>query len=306
MDKQIYAAIDLGSNTILMLIAEVLSDGTFKVLTDEHSIARLGENVDKSGMICDAAIKRASEISHKYRAICDKYQVTKIAAFGTSALRDASNGSDVIKIFSEILNAEVKIIPGDLEANLSFLGSIENDDDCTVIDIGGGSTEFIAGNNSEVNYKRSINVGAVRLKEKFFAAHPPTDEEIKNAVEYLNENFKAIEFDSINKHFYAVAGSPTAIAAIYQNIREFDYSKIHLFELNSEIINSVWQKILNSSIEDIIQNYNMHPQRADIISSGTLILKTALEYFKAEQCTVSVKGLRYGILKNMISNQILL
>ena len=306
MDKQIYAAIDLGSNTILMLIAEVLSDGTFKVLTDEHSIARLGENVDKSGMICDAAIKRASEILSKYRTICDKYQVTKIAAFGTSALRDASNGSEVIKIFSEILNAEVKIIPGDLEANLSFLGSIENDDDCTVIDIGGGSTEFIAGNNSEVNYKRSINVGAVRLKEKFFAAHPPTADEINNAVEYLNENFKAIEFDSINKHFYAVAGSPTATAAIYQNIREFDYSKIHLFELNSEIINSVWQKILNSSVEDIIQNYNMHPQRADIISSGTLILKTALEYFKAEQCTVSVKGLRYGILKNMITNQILL
>ncbi len=301
MNKK-YAAIDMGSNTILMVIAEVFPDKSFKILTDEHSIARLGEGVDKTGLINEQAKSRAIDIIKKYKNICNEYHVDKILALGTSALRDAKNGQEIIAEFREILDGEVGIIPGDQEANLSFAGTVEGSQLCTVIDIGGGSTEFITGESGEVLYKKSLNIGAVRLTEKFFSQIPPKPDEILKAVEFIVNAFDEIDADMIYKNLYAVAGTPTTISAISQNIREFEYDKIHGDVLVPERINSVLNIVNSTPLAEIIEKYGIHPQRADVISAGTLILKLAMEFFRIGNCKVSAHGLRYGILKKMINN----
>lgn len=294
------AGIDIGSNTILMLIADIDSYGNLKVIRDENSIARLGEGVNDTKTINSSATERACKILQKYKNICINEKVDIIAPVATSAMRDAINRSEIADIFSNILDTDVKIISGGEEARLTFIGTAENADKCTIMDIGGGSTEYISGENYQIDYKISIDMGAVRVKEKFFSQHPPTDYEIENAKNFIIESLDKVDKNKINEFWYAVAGSPTSIAAIYLGLREFDYEKIHLFELNPEIISSVWKIIMTHSVQEIIDKYNMHPKRADIISAGVLILKTTLEYFNINTCTVSVKGLRYGIVKNLI------
>lgn len=301
MNKR-YAAIDLGSNTILMVIGELNDDKTIKIITDAHSIARLGEGVDKTDIVNNEAKERGIEIIKKYKAICDEHKVDKILALGTSALRDAKNGSDIIDEFRNILGGEVGIIPGNEEANLSFAGTVDGNELCTVIDIGGGSTEFITGEGGTVLYKKSLNIGAVRITEKFFSQIPPKPDEIMNAVEFIVNSFDEIDADMIFPKMYAVAGTPTTISAISQNIREFDYDKIHGDVLEPERISSVLDLINSTPLQEIIDKFAIHPKRADVIAAGTLILKLAMEYFRIPNCIVSAHGLRYGILKKMIKN----
>ncbi len=304
MNTKKIAGIDLGSNTILMLIADIDSNNNLKYIRDENSIARLGEGVNQYKIINQNAIDRSVEILKEYKKICIEEKVDEIIACGTSAMRDATNGEQVAEIFSNILDAKVEIISGDEEARLTFIGAIENTNRCTIIDIGGGSTEFITGENNEIEYKYSINIGAVRIKEMFFNSHPPKNDELIKAKKFILQNLSLLDKANISNFSYAVAGSPTSIAGIHLNLSEFDYDKIHLFKLYPQIINDVWDIILSHSVDEIIKKYNMHPRRADIISAGVLILKTTLEYFNNLPCVVSVKGLRYGIIKNYLNKKL--
>ncbi len=296
--KKRVAGIDIGSNTILMLIADVEADGSIKVIRDENAIARLGEGVNENKNLKAEAIERSLKILSGYKSICDAENVDVILPVATSAMRDAQNGQNTAELFSEVLQAKVEIISGPEEARLTFIGSIEDRDNCTVIDIGGGSTEFISGADDSIAYKSSINIGAVRIKEMFFPQHPPTLEQISAAQKFIIENLDKIDKSEIHKYWYAVAGSPTSVAAIHLGLREFDYDRIHLFQLSTEIIEEVWEIIMTHSVQDIVDKYNMHPRRADIIAAGVLTLKTSLAYFSNPNCSVSVKGLRFGIIKN--------
>lgn len=292
------AGIDIGSNTVLMLISELTDDGTLRVVREENAIARLGEGVNETKMLNDNAIARACDILKRYKAVCDEEKVDIILPVATSASRDAKNSDKAMQQFKEILGAEAKVISGEEEARLTFLGTMENAAYCTVLDIGGGSTEFISGRGGKIEYKKSINIGAVRVKEMFFPQHPPTSEQIAQAREFIIENLQKIDRSNISNLWYAVAGSPTSVAAVHLGLREFDYDRIHLFPLEKSIIESVWEIILSHSVDEIVNKYGMHPKRADIISAGVLILKTSLEFFGYPECKVSVKGLRYGIVKD--------
>lgn len=300
-----FASIDVGSNTILMLVGELLPDGSIRTIRDEHSIARLGENVNKTGVISKAAIARALPIFEKYRKIAREENVEAICACATSAVRDAGNKAEFLPLFDEALGEKIHVIHGETEATLSFLGSTEDLTRSTIIDIGGGSTEFICGENSVIEYKTSLNFGAVKLKEKFFRFHPAPPDILRAAEEAIRRECSILpeKIFSTDK-IYSVAGTPTSIAAIYHNIREFDYEKIHLFRLTPQIVDDVFDLVMSHSLAELIERYNIHPQRADILPAGVSILKTVMKQFSIGQIIVSAKGLRYGILKNMITNQI--
>lgn len=291
------AAIDIGTNTLLMLIGEE-QNGVLKIIRDEHSIARLGEGVDAFKTIQPQAIERAVMILKKYREICDKLGVSQIRAVATSAMRDAKNREEVCENFKNILKKDIEIISGDEEAQMSFAGTVENSELSTVIDIGGGSTEIITGKTPQIQSRISINIGAVRMTERFLKEKPALKENIAAAQnEIRRQLLKAGKRET--GILYAVAGTPTTLAAIGQGLKDFSRESIHGYVLKAETVEEILERLLKSSLEEIVKIPGVHPQRADILPAGALILKEILEFLKADSCVVSTQGLRYGVLKSM-------
>lgn len=298
--NQTLAAVDIGTNTILLTIAGRLSDDrSLTVIKDEHSIARLGQGVDSLRRIQEDAILRAESILLKYKELCDSLAVDSIRAVGTSCLRDAANRDEVCHRLSQTLGARVEVISGDEEARLCFLGSIEDDFPTTIVDIGGGSTELISGKNGAIEYRTSIDIGAVRLTERYFKELPPSKENIFLANHEILQALSIVPRDALYA-IRAVAGTPTTLAAMILKLSEFAPEAIHNYQLMYSDVELMSSMLTQLSLEKILLLPGVHPKRADILPAGVLILKAILEYASASHCTVSTKGLRYGVLQDMI------
>ncbi len=298
--KQIVAAIDIGTNTILMTIAEGSSSKDYKVLDDFHSIARLGENVDKTKMISPEAMDRAAIILSEYRRRLDEFNPSKVVAVCTSAMRDAKNNLAILNRIKQIIKGEARIIDGLTEANMSFHGTVEDDSDAIVIDIGGGSTEIILGSNRKVNYRISTNLGAVRLTEKFTSGYPVTklEQEVLNNI--ILQETREIPFGDFRGKVYAVAGTATTLAAMDLDITEFDRATIHHHLLYPHKIESLSDMLLSSTTDYIVDRYLIPRKRADVLPAGALILSSIVKALNNTDVIVSTEGLRYGLLKQIL------
>jgi exopolyphosphatase / guanosine-5'-triphosphate,3'-diphosphate pyrophosphatase len=299
-----YAALDIGTNTLLMVIAQVDSNGNYEVLEDEHSVARLGEGVDKTGLINPEATARASTILERYKPLCNKHSVDRIKICGTSALRDARNSPEVRDILGKIMGTEIETIHGEVEAGLSFAGTVEDESNSLVIDIGGGSTEFIFGAGDKLFSKQSLQMGAVRITERFIDKLPPTPEEITTATEFIKKEISQIDIPIEEFKLYAVAGTPTTIAQVALKMQDYDFDKIQGYELSANTIKSVLEDFNHMTLKELQTTPGVNPLRADIIGAGTMILLESLRHFESKSCIVSAKGLRYGILKFMIEENL--
>lgn len=294
------ASIDIGTNTVLMVIAEISDNGKYKIIRQEYEVARLGEGVDNNKFINDNAVLRAEKIFIRFREICDEYGTNKIVACGTSALRDAQNRAEVVKRISDASGINIEIISGDEEAYLSYLGAVDSDGTNMLIDIGGGSTEFIIGRGDSILFKKSLDIGAVRMTERFFTSQPPKYNEINNMTNYikeyiLSEILNSIDLSIVN-NFYADAGTATTIATTANNLKDYEVDKIDGYILKKSTLDNVFDLYSKSNSMDIVSKYGVHPRRADLISAGTLILKTSFELFDIKEVTISSKGLRFGFL----------
>lgn len=295
------AGIDIGTNTILMTIGDY--DGnTFRLIRDEHSIARLGQDLNKTGVISEQAIGRAIKILENYKSICENLKVDLINAAGTSALRDAKNSNEVLKILSETLNKKIRVLSGSEEANISFLGTVEDDQESMVVDIGGGSTEIIYGKETNIFNHISIQMGAVRLAEKYLLPHPPEQINIQLAITEIRHNLGSVKFGANDCKLYAVAGTPTTLAAISLGIKDFDRDKVHLYNLNKNQIDQLVEILFRAPLNDIIEQFGVNPMRADVISAGGLILKLIMEKLEKDSVIVSCNGLRFGLIKSVFKN----
>ena len=298
-NKSICAGIDIGTNTLLMTIG-YNENGKLIVLEDYHSIVRLGEDLNQNGYILDSACNRAVESLNKCKILCEKHGVTKINAVATSAMRDASNSENIKALLEKALGNEIYVIHGEEEAKLSFLGTVEDDSHSVVIDIGGGSTEIVFGKGSEIMFRKSLQIGAVRLSEKFFSSLPPTTQEINLCVEFIAEHLKSVDFNAEGFKFYAVAGTPTTLSAISQGLSDFSYDKIHGSMLSANEIERVTDMLEHSSHDRIVNEFRVDPRRADIILAGALILKQFAIKYAVDEIIVSAHGLRYGALKEIL------
>lgn len=297
MEKIRIAALDIGTNTILMMIADKYLNGQINIIDDQHAIARLGENVSKTKKIQEYALKRALDILERYKVLINTLNVNQIRAVATSAMRDANNANDAVKLFEDILESEVKIITGEQEAFLSFIGAIEDNQPSIVVDIGGGSTEIIFGENAQIKSSKSIDIGAVRMTESFFTSQPPKENEIIMAEHYINQVIKQnIDFCHFEK-FYGVGGTFTTIASISQSIYDFERKKLSNIVLSFTDFFDVYNTLKSSTIDDIVHKYKVHPMRADVITAGALIALKILEHFQTNKCIISPYGLRYGLIK---------
>ena len=302
-----YATIDIGTNTILMLIAEKSDNPeSFLELIDEHEIARLGEGfaTNPTKFIIPPAKERAIKILKRYRELCDEFQVEKIFAVGTSALREATNGQEITKELSSIIKTEIELIPGEKEAEFSFKGAVSNNKPSIVIDIGGGSTEIISGEDGKILKRISIPIGAVKLTEQYFNPHPTGKEKLKDASDYLDKIFfdLNLNFNAKDTEVFAVAGTPTTLAAVDLGLDDFQRNLIEGHKLSYSKINELFELFNTFSISDIIEKYKVHPNRADVITAGTLILKKVMKKINSNEIIASTKGIRYGMMKYLVIN----
>jgi exopolyphosphatase/guanosine-5'-triphosphate,3'-diphosphate pyrophosphatase len=259
------AAIDIGTNTILMLIAQISHNNEINILHEEYAIARLGEDTDKTGVINADAILRAEKILQKCVNICKKFDVQSIFTVATSAMRDAKNSAQVKMSFESILQFPVLIIDGKKEATLSFIGTVNSPNTSMVIDIGGGSTEIIVGQNKQILFKQSLDIGAVRIFERFFnMSHPPTQTQIDSTVKYICELLADLKSELPKySQIYSVAGTATTIASTLCGVNDYKVREIDNYHLTAEKLDEVYNLYLSSTVDEIIGKYLVSPGRAN-------------------------------------------
>lgn len=292
------AAIDIGTNSCRLLIAEKKSDDNFDILNRKLEITRLGEGVDQNRLLKEEAVNRVFKALKKYKKTINKFQVDKVRVVGTSALRDVENSYLLSDKISD-LGLELEIISGEKEAELNYLGAVSNlDENFLLIDIGGGSTEFIWPDTSDINFK-SLDIGCVRMTEKFISDPKKKMSllELKKLENYVENLLK--QKLNLNKKFKVkgVGGTITTVAAIKLGLENYDSSKIENLKLEYFELENIINKLAELDLDARKKIKGLQPKRADIIIAGLIILKTVLNYINIQELYVSDHDLLYGLLK---------
>ncbi|MGO9480619.1 MAG: hypothetical protein ACLP05_02390 [Candidatus Kryptoniota bacterium] len=296
-----YASIDIGTNTILMLIGEV--DGSLNVnsVADFYEVPRVGKNVSVTKELALDAMERAIDVLAKYRATARDYDADRIITSATSAVRDAMNRQDFIRMVKDKLDLDVELISGETEARLGYLAVASGIAGQTcptfVIDIGGGSTELSYGIGLEPEKFMSVDIGAVRVTEKFFSHNPPSDKELKNAAEFIEGALGAYPFiGATPKLTYAVAGTATTLALIAQGKYEFDLKAVMNYEMSYSVLKELFEFIRWKSPVEICEMTEAAKGRSDVLLAGAMILLKILELLGSDKILTTDRGLRYGYL----------
>lgn len=296
----IIASIDIGTNTIILLIAEVdVENRQISPLYNEQRIPRLGKNLHSGKSISKVKIDELLKILEEYDKIIKKFNCEKTYITATNALRIASNKDEIKKIIQNKLNLDINIVSGEKEADLTFIGAVYQFNDNSkslVIDIGGGSTEIIYGDKSDIIYKKSYQIGVVTAKEKFFRHSPPLSSEIMGFQDELNRVFNdLIKEQFMIKRAIAIAGTPTTLAAIKLNLSEYNEDLLEGLKLNRNEIKNLIRELKKLKDTEILKKYkSMVKGREDVILSGALILLFLMRLLRIDEVFVSTKGIRYG------------
>ena len=298
----IIASIDIGSNTVLLLISEInFKNLEVKSIKNYYRVPRISKGLLHGEPISLKKIEELIAILKEYKEICCEFSVQKILSVATNAMRITSNSSEIISRIKNELDIEIKIIEGHEEAQLSFLGAvfpIENNANKLVIDIGGGSTEIVFGNNNNLQFKKSFQIGVVSLMEKFLYKERKTIDDILKTEFYtkeiLNELSSQIPY---GVETIAVAGTPTTLSCILQEIKIYDENRVENSILTYNDLCSIIDEIYPLSEQEMSGRYGQVVEgREDVLLAGCIILKIFMEKVGLEKITVSNKGLRYGVV----------
>jgi len=298
------AFIDVGTNTILCLIAEIRDTGRYRILDDLAEITRLGEGVDRTGLIGVAAEQRSLEALESYRRQCESLGVEEYIAVGTSALRDAQNRDEVRARFRDKVGFDIRVISGDQEAAYSFLavqrGLPLAGRELLVMDIGGGSTEFIRGNDSGVSRAISVNLGTVRLTERFLHSDPVTSAEVDQAVVSIDEELTRLsrfgwQPDS-SVVLVGIAATFTTLVAMEKKLERYSHAMVHGSSLTLGVVRDQVRLLREKSLAERKRIVGLEPKRADVILAGACFIERIMNLWRHEQIIVSDQGVRYGLL----------
>jgi len=331
------AFIDIGTNAILCLIVEIRDTGQFRVLEDLAEIPRLGEGVDQTKRIGAAGEQRSTEVLEGYLSPCRSLGVEEIIAVGTSALRDARNSGEVCARLNARLGFEIRVISGDDEAAYSFLsvqrGLPLEGRELLVIDVGGGSTEFIRGNDSGMAEALSVDLGAVRLTERLLRSDPVKPEEYEGMVALIDRQLAPLRErwrksgssltlrlkprprpgpfaqDSAPRADWKVpragpwgftlvgiAGTFTTLAAVEKKLTRYSHSEVHGSRLTLAEVRRQARLFLDKTIAERKEIPGLEPKRADVILAGACLIERIMTFFNTEDVIVSDQGVRYGLL----------
>jgi len=302
------AALDCGTNSIRLLIAaENPGASTFTEISRKMSIVKLGEGVDKNKAFLPDAISRTLAALKVFAKEITEAKVDQIRFCATSATRDAQNRDEFLIPVAEILGITPEVISGDEEARLSFLGATQalskSDGPFLVIDIGGGSTEFVFG-IAQVEAARSVNIGCVRMSERHFKNDPPTQSEIEGArIDIRNAIALAGEVVPIKnaKTLVAVAGTATTVAAAALNLAEYDSELIHLAKISAKETRRVSDWLLTLTRQERGNLGYMRPGRVDVIAAGSLVLAEIIEATGLTNFIASENDILDGMVWSMLN-----
>jgi len=294
------AAIDCGTNSIRLLIADI-TEGNFKEVLRTMEIVRLGQGVDQNKSFHPDAIARTLSAVEKFAQLIASKGVEKIRFCATSATRDASNRDLFTNGVKKILGVEVEVIPGEQEATLSFIGATkelsQSDGPFLVVDIGGGSTEFVFG-SEKVEFAKSVNIGCVRMSERHLNLQPPTMAQIAEAIIDIDlaitQAAKVVPISQA-KSLVAVAGTATTVAAAALKLAEYDRYLIHLSRISAPSVYQVAAMFQGLSKDQIAALGYMHPGRVDVITAGALVLSRIMAATGASEFIASESDILDGI-----------
>ena len=298
------AFIDIGTNAVLCLIVELGETGRFRVLEDLAEIPRLGEGVDRTKRIGAAGEQRSVEVLENYLSQCQSLDVKEIVAVGTSALRDAQNGDEVRARLGAQLGIEIHVISGEEEAAYSFLsmqrGLPLEGQELLVIDVGGGSTEFIRGNNSGMSEALSVDLGAVRLTERVLRSDPVKAEEYEGMVALIDQELLPLRERWLQSGaplmLVGIAGTFTTLAAVEKKLTRYSHSEVHGSRLTLAEVRRQVRLFRQLTVAERKTIPGLEPKRADVILAGACLIERIMTSFNAPEVIVSDQGVRYGLL----------
>jgi exopolyphosphatase/guanosine-5'-triphosphate,3'-diphosphate pyrophosphatase len=305
------AAIDCGTNSIRLLVADVPDAGPHTDLLRRMEVVRLGEGVDATGRLAPQAIERTRKVLAEYAAAARELGATEVRMVATSASRDAANRVDFEDMVRDTLGQLPDVVPGREEAELSFLGATASLDRAAeahgaappkppflVVDIGGGSTEFVLGDSGGVRAARSVDIGCVRLTERHLRGDPPTaaevrrtEEDVRTALAQVREDVPVEEANSL----VGLAGSVTTVAALALRLPAYDADAIHGSRIPVDAVRSVAGQLLSATRERRAAEAVMHPGRVDVIGAGALVLRVIMDAFGLPEVVVSEHDILDGI-----------
>ncbi|MFH1737126.1 MAG: Ppx/GppA phosphatase family protein [Actinomycetota bacterium] len=299
-------AVDIGTNTVRLLVSDVSADGRKVDVRREAVITRLGESVDRTGMFAPVAVVRTLEAIGRYRDISGSLGVTALKAVATSAARDAGNSEEFLDAARNIMGTAVEVVSGATEASFAFLGATfdfpfaKPDSPVLVFDVGGGSTEMISGRGRTMESAVSLDIGSVRLTELFVRNDPPSGVEVAKIQERARveieeglEELSPVAGDSV---VIGVAGTVTTIKAVDLELEPYDSAKVHLSVLTRADIDRVLMRFLMLPLAERLKLPGLEPKRADVIIAGTIITEAVLDSIGAPGFTVSEHDIIDGTL----------
>ncbi len=295
------AAIDIGTNSTRLLVADV--DGARISELFRHSIVtRLGDRVDETGRLADDAQRRVFEVLAGYRDEFAEAGAERVGGVATSAVRDSANGAEFVAEIDRRFGIAIDLIDGDREARLTFAGACSGDAlgdaPTVVVDIGGGSTEFITGVAGRLDHHVSTNIGAVRHSERFLTDDPPTAAQlgdlINSVAAQIRAGVPAAERESVCRGV-GVAGTPTVLASVDQRLEHFDPWKVHGYAITRDACERLLRELAALKLEDRCMVTGLHPDRAPTIVAGAAILLAAMREFGLDEVIVSEHDILYGI-----------
>jgi exopolyphosphatase / guanosine-5'-triphosphate,3'-diphosphate pyrophosphatase len=301
------ASLDLGTNSTRVLVARP-TDGGLDVLDRRNTITRLGQGVGASGRLAPEAIERTLDCLRAYHEILDRHGVERVRVAATSASRDAANRDEFFDAVEELIGTRPELLSGDEEGRLSFRGATGELDPATgpflVIDIGGGSTELIVGTD-RVEGVMSVDIGCVRLTEKFLLHDPPQPEELTACISlsetYLDDVVREIPAVAEARTLVGVAGTITTVAAVEIGLESYNRDRIHHFHLTHDAAEDVFRTLATESRADRIHNPGLEEARADVIVAGCCVLVAVFRHFGFDEMIVSEADILDGLALSLLT-----
>jgi exopolyphosphatase/guanosine-5'-triphosphate,3'-diphosphate pyrophosphatase len=311
------ATIDIGTNTVLLLIAEVATDGRLVPIVDRSEITRLGQGVDRARSLAPEAIERTLECLSRYASAIAESGATRLRVVGTSAMRDAGGKgdkkNDFIERATKILGTAPRVVSGDEEASLAFAGGLLDlglEGDVTAFDVGGGSTELIRGtaggpqaapsNTTEVHHRTSLDVGSVRLFERHVRSDPPSSMEMAVVRAFVLDQLLGVPPPPPGRPLVGMAGTVTTLAAVARGIDPYDPAKVHGMRLRASELAAVGRRLTELPLAERKSVTGLEPKRADVIPVGAAIVEAVLGWARADELIVSDRGVRWGLALELV------
>jgi exopolyphosphatase/guanosine-5'-triphosphate,3'-diphosphate pyrophosphatase len=300
------AAIDIGSNSTRLLVADI-NGGEVVEIERRSVVTRLGDRVDSDGVLSEAGCERVYAVLADYKTQFESFGAERVRGVATSAVRDSANGIEFAQGAHDRLGITIDVIGGDKEAQLTFAGAstgggFDAPGRALVVDIGGGSTEFIVGDRDSLEFHTSTAIGAVRQSERHLHADPPTAGQITALLGEVGERIRDAvpeEFRGGLERGIAVAGTPTVLASVDQALEVFDPWKVHGYTLTRAACGHLLERLASLPLDERRNVVGLHPDRAPTIVAGAAILTATLDAFGLASVNVSEHDILYGLAREI-------